>query len=88
MVTSKSSKIFKHVLGWMRKNDIKISKVAVQKTLFFLKESGVQMQFDFGMSTYGPFSKQVVDIAKGLESTGEIIDCGTNYKLTGTFSVD
>jgi len=44
--------------------------------------------FVFGMSTYGPFSKQVVDIAKGLESTGEIIDCGTNYKLTGTFSVD
>lgn len=86
MRVERSSQIFKHVLAWMHKKNIETSKIAMQKTLFFLKECGISMRFEFDAYTYGPFSKQIMDAAKELEYAGEITVSHSNYKLTSSFS--
>jgi len=86
MIVERSNKIFKHVLAWMHKNNIETSKIAIQKALFFLKENGVSMRFDFDAYTYGPFSRQVMDAAKDLEYAGEITVSHRDYKLASSFS--
>ena len=85
MRVERSSQIFKHVLAWMHKKNIETSKIAMQKTLFFLKEKGISMRFEFDAYTYGPFSKQIMDAAKELESAGEITVNHSDYKLASSF---
>lgn len=86
MSVERSNQIFKHVLAWMREKNIETSKIAIQKTLFFLKECGIPMRFEFDAYTYGPFSKQIMDAAKELEYAGEITVSHSDYKLTSSFS--
>ncbi|NIA09754.1 MAG: hypothetical protein GWP10_08490, partial [Nitrospiraceae bacterium] len=86
MSVERSNQIFKHVLAWMSEKNIETSKIAIQKTLFFLKEEGVSMCFEFDAYTYGPFSKQIMDTAKELEYAGEITVSHRNYNLTPSFS--
>jgi uncharacterized protein YwgA len=86
MSVEKSNQIFKHVLDWMRGKNIETSKIAIQKILFFLKECGIPMRFEFDAYTYGPFSKQIMDAAKELEYAGEITVSHNNYKLASSFS--
>ncbi|MDA3787556.1 MAG: hypothetical protein PF503_03545, partial [Desulfobacula sp.] len=86
MTVERSNQIFKHVLAWMHKKNIETSKIAMQKTLFFLKEEGISMRFEFDAYTYGPFSKEIMDAAKELESAGEITVSHSDYKLATSFS--
>ena len=86
MSVERSNQIFKHVLTWMCEKNISTSKIAMQKTLFFLKECGIPMRFDFDAYTYGPFSKQIMDAAKELEYAGEITVSHSDYKLASSFS--
>ena len=86
MSVERSNQIFKHVLAWMHKKNIETSKIAMQKTLFFLKECGISMRFEFDAYTYGPFSRQVMEAAKELEYAGEISVNHTHYELVPSFS--
>ena len=86
MSGERSNQIFKHVLAWMFEKNISTSKIAIQKTLFFLKESGISMRFDFDAYIYGPFSKQIMDAAKELEYAGEITVSHSDYNLASSFS--
>lgn len=86
MDVERSNQIFKHVLAWMHRKNIETSKIAMQKILFFLKEKGIPMRFEFDAYTYGPFSRQVMDAAKDLEYAGEITVSRRDYNLTSSFS--
>jgi len=86
MSVERSNQIFKHVLAWMREKNIETSKIAIQKTLFFLKECGIPMRFEFDAYTYGPFSKQIMDAAKELEYAGEITVSHSDYELASSFT--
>lgn len=86
MSVERSNQIFKHVLAWMHKKNIETSKIAIQKTLFFLKENDTSMRFEFDAYTYGPFSRQVVEAAKELEYAEEITVSRSDYELTSSFS--
>lgn len=86
MSVERSNQLFKHVLNWMHEKNIETSKIAMQKMLFFLKECGISMRFEFDAYTYGPFSRQVMDVAKELEYAGEINITRTHYELGSSFS--
>ena len=86
MNVERSNQIFKHVLAWMHKKNIETSKIAMQKTLFFLKEQGISMRFEFDAYAYGPFSRQVMETAEELEYAGEITVNPTYYELASAFS--
>lgn len=86
MSVEKSNQIFKHVLAWMRDKNIETSKIAIQKTLFFLKECGIPMRFEFDAYTYGPFSKQIMDAAKELEYAEKITISHSDYELASSFT--
>ena len=86
MSEERSNQILKHVLAWMSEKNIETSKIAIQKTLFFLKECGIPMRFEFDAYTYGPFSKQIMDAAEELEYAGEITVSHRDYELASSFT--
>ncbi|MFZ3046281.1 MAG: hypothetical protein WA151_10225 [Desulfatirhabdiaceae bacterium] len=81
MNTDSSTEILKYVLIWLNKRDIPSSKIALQKMLFFLKESGIPMRFEFEAYSYGPFSRNVVATTNELAVQNMIQVNRTQYTI-------
>jgi len=81
-----SRAVFKHVLVWLKNKNMQTSKIAIQKTLFYLQEKGVPLHLDFEPYSYGPFSKQIMETASDMERAGEIIVGRTSYTPDANFS--
>lgn len=79
MKTNKSGSVFKHVMAWLEAQGAEISKISVQKFLFFLQEKGEPLRYSFEPYTYGPFSKQVMEDADNLRRANEIVISERNY---------
>jgi len=79
MKTIVAQEAFKYVLAWLKQNKLPTSKIAMQKILFFLQEKGVSLGLDFEPYSYGPFSKQVMEIASDFQRGGEIHITRTEY---------
>jgi hypothetical protein len=77
---------FKHVLAWFKNKNMQSSKIAMQKALFYLQEKGLSLRLDFEPYSYGPFSRQVMEIASELQSDGEIIVGRTDYTPGSKFA--
>lgn len=86
MMSNKSESVFKHVMVWLENREGTVSKIAVQKLLFFLKEKGVSLRYSFEPYTYGPFSKQVMDEAEVLSFKKEIVVSTKDYSRGEAFT--
>lgn len=71
--------VFSHVLGWLKDKSLPTSKIAIQKTMFYLQEKGVPLGLDFEPYSYGPFSRQLMETASEMERSGEVIVGRTEY---------
>jgi hypothetical protein len=81
-----SDEILKYVLKWLKDKNISPSKIALQKILFFLKERGILLRYEFEAYAYGPFSKEVVVTADYLATQKGIRICRTDYELLPEFT--
>jgi len=78
----------KYVLSYLKQHHRQNSKIAIQKTMYFLKESGLPVSYSFGAHTYGPFSKEIMHDADQLEMEDELIIKNVSYDLGSAFQVD
>ncbi len=86
MTSNHSSRaIFKHVLAWLHSKKLNPSKIALQKIIFYLKEKGLPLQYDFEPYSYGPFSRDVMNEARNLEINNEIQVRKSDYLLNPGF---
>ena len=83
-----AKEVFKHVLAWLKENNLPTSKIAMQKSLFFLQEKGVCLALDFEPYSYGPFSRQIMKIASEQERCGAIRIQRTEYEVCPEFTDD
>jgi len=79
MSTEYTKSIFRHVLAWLKNNNKPTSKIAMQKTLFYLQEKGTPLRLDFEPYSYGPFSRQIMETATELQKAGVILVGKTEY---------
>jgi len=86
MKTLAAQETFKYVLAWLKLHNLPTSKIAMQKSLFFLQEKGISLGLDFEPYSYGPFTRQVMEIASELQQNGEIKVGRTDYKAIGDLS--
>lgn len=64
--------IIKYVIRFLNETQKQPSKIAVQKIIFFLKEKGIPLPFEFEAFAYGPFSKSLSFALDELELKEEI----------------
>jgi uncharacterized protein YwgA len=81
-----SDEILKYVLKWLKDKNITPSKIALQKILFFLKERGIPLRYEFEAYAYGPFSKEVMFAADYLATQKGICVGRTDYELLPNFT--
>jgi len=86
MSTTDARSVFKHTLAWLEQNNLPVSKIALQKALFFLQEKGVSMGLDFEPHSYGPFSRQIMEIASDLERNNQVVVERTSYQRGPEFT--
>lgn len=86
MSTTDARSVFKHALTWLEQNNLPVSKIAMQKALFFLQENGVSMGLDFEPHSYGPFSRQIMEIASDLERNSQVVVERTCYQRGPKFT--
>jgi uncharacterized protein len=51
-----------------------LGRIILQKLCYFAKASGVQLQFQFEIYHYGPFSQEIFDVTDDLKVDGVITD--------------
>ena len=83
-----SEDVFKLVLSWLSDSGKGTSKIAMQKLIFFLQEKGENFGYQFEPYTYGPFSKQVMNIATSLSEKGLISVHQRDYVIDQEFKYD
>jgi uncharacterized protein YwgA len=84
MKTFDAKNVFRYVLAWLEENVHDTSKIAMQKSLFYLEEKGIKMGLDFEPYSYGPFSRKVMEIASELEQNNEISIDHEKYRPINT----
>jgi uncharacterized protein YwgA len=47
------------ILNYLKKKNISVSKIVLQKLIFFMKESGFRFSYSFEPYKYGPFSENL-----------------------------
>ena len=73
--------LLKFVIDYLKRNYNVSSKIAIQKTLYFLKQRNFPIDYTFGAYTYGPFSKEIMQDADRLASQNQIIINDINYDV-------
>ena len=64
--------VLKHVLTDMKAKEIPLTKINIQKTLFFLKEIDMPITYRFELYLYGPFSFELKDDLNDMETSKEL----------------
>jgi uncharacterized protein YwgA len=65
--------LLKFVVGYLDGiDDVRPSKILVQKTLYYLTYKGIETDYSFEAYTYGPFSMGIMDDADVLHRQNEL----------------
>ena len=70
--------ILKHTLKQMEDKKIPLTKINIQKIVFFLKETNIPINYKFQPYLYGPYSSDLAGDLKSMEICDELIICNNN----------
>lgn len=81
-----NKEILKYVISKLIDKQIPPVKIVVQKLLFFLRESGVPISYNYGPYAYGPYSKKLGIDADELVFSSQLEISGFEYRKGDNFS--
>lgn len=83
-----NKEILKYVIDQLEKEKkTSLSKIAIQKLIFFLREAGIPVTYDFEFYSYGPYSKGLNNDADELIFWSELKWDKDGYKKGEKFKV-
>lgn len=84
-MSSLNTEILKYVIDKLEKMKIPTDKIVVQKLMFYLKENGLPISYDYDMYAYGPYSKKLNHDADGLAFDKQLIISNRSYRKGDNF---
>jgi len=84
-------KILKYILTDMKEKRIPLTKINIQKILFFLKETNIPITYKFELYLYGPFSFELKNDLYDMTMLKELIynnDNKSEYMITDKMKIE
>lgn len=72
--------LLRFILSQMAENGIPLTKINIQKFVFYLREVGIPVQFKYEPYIYGPYSCELKSALRDLEIHGELLEQGSVYE--------
>lgn len=74
-------KILKQCLLVMNEKDIKLTKINIQKLIYFLRETGIPATYKYAPYIYGPYSAELKSDLDDLAMWGDISLIENEYRI-------
>lgn len=72
--------ILKIILKKLKENEIPLTKINIQKIVYFLREVGIPIQYKYEPYIYGPYSSELKSDLRAMEIMGDLsLDNSNTY---------
>ena len=78
----------KHVLSLMDEKKIALTKITIQKTIYFLREVGIPLQYKYEPYIYGPYSSELNADLRSLALWKELAYFNNSYRLSDDIELE